>query len=387
MKIKIIYDFLDEFGGIERVMCFQANALAKDHDVELLFSYVSKDKEEEFREVYGIDKRIKISQIGKMHNRIFQFACNLINPWRLKNIDADLIISHSFMASLMAEKKKIVDGTKYISFLHHPPNFIYGRNLKWANNLPRFMAYVLGLFAGSIIERMDKIAVRNADLVLVNSKYTKKRIDSIYGLNSSILYPQIDSKFKPENKNLSKKNLLKLGIKKEFVLLHGRIIKDKRPDLAIKAFSEMNLEDIDLVISGTIEEEKVIRRLIADLKLSDRIEVLGRVSEEELVSLYSSAKGFIMPAPKEDFGLTSVEALACGCPVIAWNDGAGPNEIIKKGLNGYLSRPYSIKDFSNNLKKAINKKWNKKTISKSVERFSEKNAKKQLINLVKKIIK
>jgi glycosyltransferase involved in cell wall biosynthesis len=226
-----------------------------------------------------------------------------------------------------------------------------------------------------------------ADMIYVNSSYTKKRIERIYGHKDiQILYPPIDDQFRVCTGDLKKAQKMILedrGIKKDFVLLHGRQIKDKHPEWAIEAFSKIKDDAYQLVISGTIEEENKLLGLISDLGIKDKVHLLGRVSEEELLALYNHAKCFIMAAPKEDFGLTTVEALACGCPAVAWNDGAGPSEVITKD-NGLLAQPYDIGDLTLKIKSVLNKDYNRLTVSKSVDKFKAKAIKDEFLKAIEK---
>jgi len=286
----------------------------------------------------------------------------------------------------MAMKSKKINNTPYIVTLYHPPNFLYNTSLKWANNLPRKFAYLIGLVFGNYLRNLDKKAVKNADATIVISKYTAKRVKEIYGINPTIIYPVLAKNFKVIDKKEALKHLEKFNLGKPYVLLHGRMIKDKMPDMAIKAFHIAQKKlGIDLVISGTIEEEENIKRLIKNLGIEKRVHILSRVSNEELVSLYNMAKCFLMSAPKEDFGLTPIEAMACGCPVIAWKDDAGPEETIIDGKTGYLAKPYSIDDFANKIILCLKSKQNKKEISKSVNKFSEENIKSKFLKTINKL--
>jgi len=384
-KIKILYDFLSELGGLERVMFFQAKELSKNNKVELAFSYINQKEKSNIIKELGLSPQIKIVQLGGTNNQIIQLMSSLLNPNKIK-VGSDLIISHSFMTSRMAHKNKKKNGSPYVVMLHHPPNFLYNRDIRWANNFPRFLAYALGFILGPILKRLDKTAVKGADAVFVNSKYTKRRADCIYGIDSLVIYPPVEKKFKIVRKENARKALDRLGINKKFVLLHGRIIKDKRPDLAIKAFSKIKNKELKLVISGTIDEERNIRKLISELGLEKRVKIIGRVSEEELIALYNLAECFLMPAPGEDFGMTSIEAMACGCPVIAWGDNAGPEEIIQEGRNGLLAEPYNVKHFAAKIEHSLKKRWNKKKISAFTNRFSEKQISQKLNLAIKKIL-
>ncbi len=378
-KIIISYDFLKEIGGLERVMFFQANHLIKDYQVGMLFGYVAKNHKE-VSESLGLNKNVNISQLGSGKNEVMKLASYLLFPKRITKIKTDLIISHSFMSSRLARIKKIIDGTPYIVMMHHPPQYLYNRSIKYVNNVPRLLAYLLGVFFGGFLRRLDIESVKAADIVLANSNYTAKRIRSIYDIFPKVIYPSVADQFKMI-KDTGRK-------KKKYLLLHGRMIKDKRPDLAVMAFAEVakQKKDIELIISGTIEEENKIRELISKLKLESRVKILGKVSSEELVKLYNFAECFLMSAPKEDFGLTPIEAMACGCPVIAWKDGAGPEETIVEGVNGFLAEPYNIKSFSSKIIKALDRKWDKKKVSRSVDRFREDKIHKELEITIKKIM-
>lgn len=386
-KIKITYDFLKELGGLERVMFFQANNLSKYFNVELLFSYISDKERDLILRDLNLDKKVKISQIGHIKNEIFQLLLSFINPWRINEQDAKLIVSHSFMCTQMAFRKKKKDSTPYVVMMHHPPQLLYGRSIKWVNNLPRLFAYILGITFGEFLKKMDKKAVRNAELVVANSNYTASRVKKIYERDPLVIYPAVSDEFYILEKIKAKRIIKKLGLEKKFLLLHGRMIKDKRPDWAIKAYSTYIKSggEIDLVISGTIEEERSLRELISKLNVQRGVKILGRVSKEELVALYSSASCFLMSAPKEDFGLTPVEAMACGCPVVAWNDGAGPSETVIEYVNGLLAKPYSINDFASKIERVLQKKWDKNKVSKSILKFRENQISNELKTVVKSL--
>lgn len=386
-KIVILYDFLKEIGGLERVMFNQANFLAKEYRPVLVFGYVSDKDMEYITKELGLKKNIEVKQIGKGKNEVVQLILAFTMPSRIKNPKCNLIISHSFMSSKMANKIKKKYGIPYVVFMHHPPNFLYFRNIRWANNVPRLFGYFLGLFLGPLLKRIDKKSVQTANLIIANSNYTSKRVKEIYGVEPLVVYPSVGDEFKVKKEKEAKENLKNLNIPEKFILLHGRIIKDKRPDLAIRAFSQIKNKDVCLVISGTIEEKDKIKSLIDDLKLGKRVRILGKVTREELVSLYSLAKCFLMTAPGEDFGLTPIEAMACGCPVIAWRDNAGPQETVIEGETGFLAAPYDVSDFSKKIEIALEKKWDKKKISSKIKKFSDRFISKQFISLIEKSIK
>jgi glycosyltransferase involved in cell wall biosynthesis len=386
-KIAIYYDFLKEIGGLERVMFFQANKLSEKYKVGLVFGHVDKKEELKIVEELGLMKNIEKRSFDKK-NEIINLSKLFLFPSSINKIKSDLIISHSFMCSRAAYLEKKKNKTPYIIVINHPPNFLYNSNLKWANNSSRKFAFLLGVIAKPLLKKIDKKVVQNADLVIANSKYTAERVKKIYNLNPEILTPVLTNEFKIISKNKSQEIFKKFNLRDRFILLHGRMIKDKRPDLAIKSFSILckKIKDLDLVISGTIEEKNKTEKLIKNLGIKNNVKILGKVSKQDLVNLYNSAECFLMSAPKEDFGLTPIESMACGTPVVAWKDGAGPEETIIDGKTGLLAKPYSIEDYAKKIEICLDKKWNKKMISKSVEKYSEENIKNRFFEIVERII-
>jgi glycosyltransferase involved in cell wall biosynthesis len=386
-NITISYDFLKEIGGLERVMFFQANKLSEKYKVNLIFGHIDKKEELKIVQELGLVETIPRKSFNKK-NEIINLGRLFLFPSSINKVKANLVISHSFMCSRAAYFEKKKNKTPYVVVVNHPPNFLYNSNLKWANSISRKFAFLLGLVAKPLLKKIDKKVVQNADLVIANSNYTAQRVKEIYNLKPEILTPVLTNEFKVISKDESKEILKKFGLKNKFILLHGRIIRDKRPDLAIKSFSILSrkMKEVDLVISGTIEEEEKLKKIIKELNIENKVHILGKVSKQDLVNLYNSAECFLMSAPKEDFGLTPIEAMACGTPVVAWKDGAGPEETIIDGKTGLLAKPYSIEDYAKKIEICLDKKWNKEMISKSVEKYSEENIKNRFFEIVERII-
>ncbi len=144
--------------------------------------------------------------------------------------------------------------------------------------------------------------------------------------------------------------------------------------------------DFQLVFAGKPDEneKRNLEKLACRLKLN--VIFLGPVDIKELINIYSLAKTTVLTCPKEWFGLVPIEAMACGCPVVAWKDNFGPEETVIEGKNGFLAKPYDTRSLSENIEKTINKNWNKKIIHDSVKKFHEDVQSKTLILNIKKIL-
>jgi len=119
-----------------------------------------------------------------------------------------------------------------------------------------------------------------------------------------------------------------------FVYL-GRLKKYKRVDLIIDAFARAALLDARLEIAGEGDFRGDLERLVASLDLSDRVGFLGRITEEAKLDLLRRAWALALTSPKEGWGITNLEAAACGTPVVASNS-PGIRESVRHGETGIL---------------------------------------------------
>lgn len=382
-KIAIVYDFFSEYGGIERVMISQAKILKKcGYDVYFAFAYVDeKLKKERLRGFKVIEYSKFLIKNEALQICLSVLKNNIINKFK----DFRLLICHSFPASYLACRIKKKFNIPYILFMHHPPQFLYNADLSWAkNSFKRKFAFTIGNIFRKPLRKFDGHCVKNASTYLVASKTVQGIIKGVYGVMGEVIYPPFDKRFKIKKHDL--KDLSKYGIKENYVLGSGRIIKHKRFDYLIRAFSKLSYKNIKIVLAGKYEEKE--KKRLEDLAVKNKVKLvfLGPLEIDELKKLYNLAKVVVLTCPKEWFGLVPVEAMACGCPVIAWKDNFGPEETIIENKNGFLVEPYNIKKMADSINHAINKKWNKEEIRKTAERFSEKRMEKKILRHTKNLL-
>ena len=209
----------------------------------------------------------------------------------------------------------------------------------------------------------DRLSADRVDNYIANSKTVQNRISKFYRKPSTIISPFIDIK------------KFKLSTKRDnFYLSVGRITAYKKVDLLIDTFNELELP---LKIAGTGNAMKSLIK-----KAKPNIEFLGYVSDDNLHELYQQAKALVFPQ-NEDFGIVPLEAMATGCPVVAFGQG-GATETVIDGLNGIFFE----KQDSQHLKKAIHKfenlKFNPEKIRQSVEKYDEKIFEEKLLEFIDK---
>ncbi|HEY6073740.1 MAG TPA: glycosyltransferase, partial [Anaerolineales bacterium] len=118
----------------------------------------------------------------------------------------------------------------------------------------------------------------------------------------------------------------------------GRMDGEKRLDLLLQAASQLPLENFQLALVGYGLQEQALRQQARDLGLGAHVSFVGYVPPADLPALYNSADVFVMPSPEELQSIATLEALACGKPILAADARALP-ELVQPGINGYLFRP------------------------------------------------
>jgi len=134
-----------------------------------------------------------------------------------------------------------------------------------------------------------------------------------------------------------------LAADKSIFLYVGRLDGEKRIDILLDAFSQSTRDDIQLAIGGFGLYEGLLRKQAQVLGLKGRVVFIGYVTPEELSSLYNSADVFVMPSPEELQSIATLEAMACGKPILAANARALP-ELVQTDVNGYLFKSNDPED-------------------------------------------
>jgi len=226
-----------------------------------------------------------------------------------------------------------------------------------------------------------RTAIKKATKIIVPSIFTKNELINFYRVKAKkikVVYSGIDKKlFRPV---VNQKILDKYGIKKPFILFVGRLEKKKNLNNLIFAFSNLiKKKNINLVLVGPVGYGyKEIKKQI--LKYKNILET-KYVKRDDLPYLYSSAELFIFPSFYEGFGFPGLEAMACGCPVVASNQASLP-EIY--GSAAVYFNPNDLKEMIEKIEKVIeDKKLKEELIEKGFERIKRYSWEKCAQNILK----
>jgi glycosyltransferase involved in cell wall biosynthesis len=194
----------------------------------------------------------------------------------------------------------------------------------------------------------DRAAAQRVDHFIAISSEVQRRILEYYGRESVIIYPPVDTgRFQPSAET------------GEYFLSLGRLIPYKRVDLAVQACTRLNLP---LLVGGDGRDRARLERLAGPT-----VKFLGRVPEADLPALFAGCRAFIFPG-LEDFGITPVQALAAGRPVIAFA-GGGALDTVQDGLNGVLFAEPTADALSAALERFQRLRFEREVLRRSAERF------------------
>lgn len=301
MKKALIVDWFDKYGGAERVI----GNLEKAFSFDITYTLINIMLPEYFIKIFpketSIIKETWLKKLKKNFRLLFFTFHYFI---RSIKIDKDVSIIISSSHAVAKGVKKSNPNQLHISYFQ-ARNFNYiWSDLELYFGKLRFFAYPLI----AILRKIDVSHSVNPDFIISNSLFVKRWVKEKYNRESDVIYPPVDlSKFSLETQ------------KEEYYVAVGRLVYVKRFDIAIKAFNGLNKK---LIIIGDGDQSEIFKKMA-----SDNIVFKGFLDSEEVAHYVQKAKGFIQTGV-EGFGIASIEAQACGTPVIAFGKGGVLETVI-----------------------------------------------------------
>ncbi len=319
MRIAIVYDWMDKWGGVERMLLVLH---AMYPDAKFYTSFYDADKASWAKDInvktsfmQRLPRFIKSSRIFSLP--FFPYAFESLN---FNEYDLVISVTSTFAKSIITKPE-----TKHICILLTPPRFLWSHTKTY---LPGTFARVVAAPILSRMRALDYVAARRPDSIISISKLVAARCKKYYGLDSDIVYPPFDEEYW---KLIKKTVKIDKTLPKKYFLVVARLEPYKCVELAIQAFNELKKQ---LIVVGAGSQQDNLKRLAGPT-----ITFLENVSDERLGTLYTQAQALIMPQ-EEDFGYTALEAQYFGCPVISYAH-SGATETIINGQTGTTFAPQS----------------------------------------------
>jgi len=378
LKVALVHDYLREYGGAERVVeslheIFPNSPLYVSFvDSSVTGIHWDKFKDWDIHESW----LTQIPFYKKLFSPLRIFAPEYFSSMDLSDYDLVISSTNAYFSKAVKTKDSSGNGAVHISYCHTPARSLYGYSTmtNWKSNP---ITKCLGTLINHYLRIFDvKIARENVDHFIANSQETAKRIKKFYKLDSTVIYPPIEIQ---ENRKFL--NTVKPIDKNGYFLVVGRIAASKHVDLAVKAATQLGFKIKDV---GSGKGMDILKDMAGD-SLGRNIEFLGGVTDKELYNLYENAIALLYPAEDEDFGMVPIEAMGHGIPVVAHSSG-GPLETIKEGENGFFFDEFTIKSLSDAINKIQTTKWNKQKIYNYALKYSKERFKKEIEELVLKVI-
>ncbi len=308
MKIALVHDHLVQDGGAEKVLLVLQEMFPDAPTFTLLY-----DAAQVSPEFAGRDIRTSFLQRMPFGLKKYQWLLPLM-PAATESHDLsgfDLVISSS---SAFAKGVITRPETLHLCYCHTPTRYLWSDTHSYVQELRAPKLLKLGLPV--LLNRLriwDRLSAERADGFIANSRTVAARIRKYYGRDAVVIHPPVETgKFRVASGPGA------------YFLAGGRLVSYKRFDLVIEAFNRLGLP---LTIFGDGPLAQRLRR-----SAGPHIRFTGKVSDEEKAALYRDAIAFIHPQ-EEDFGITAIESMAAGRPVIAYRKG-GAVETVIEGVTG-----------------------------------------------------
>lgn len=308
MRVALVHDYLNQYGGAERVLEAFCEIWPEAPIYTLVYS-----EEQTGRAFAGRKVRTSFLQqlpLVQRYHRPFL----MLMPLAIERLDLssyDLIVSDtaSFAKGVITRPDAL-----HVCYCHTPTRYVWDDGHKYVSEFgySDIIKSIVPLFL-NYLRVWDEAAASRPDQYIANSHFVAQRIKKYYQMEAPVIYPPVKTQqfyISPEAK--------------DYFLIVSRFLSYKKIDLAIEAFNRLGLP---LKIVGDGREASKLKKMAGP-----NIEFLGLVGEKKLKDVYAHCRAFIFPQ-EEDFGISPVEAMSCGRPVIAFRSG-GALEMIKEGETG-----------------------------------------------------
>ncbi len=330
MKIAFVHEYLNQFGGAERMLQVLCSIFPNAPIYTLMYDRAATGGIFDGKEIRT--SFLQTFPFARKHHHAFPLLMPVgIEQFDFSEFDVVLSISASFAKGIITKPS-----TKHICYCLTPTRFLWDNSQKFVDGFgyPAIIKKLIPPFL-TYLRIWDQEAAFRVDEFWSISRFIQERVKKYYNADSRIIYPPV---------NVSKFHISK-G-QSDYYLMVGRLVSYKKFDLAVNVFNKLGLK---LKIAGVGPEMNKLKK-----SARDNIEFLGLISDNALADYYANCRALIFPQ-EEDFGIVPLEAMASGRPVIAFR-GGGATETVIDGKTGIFfdestedSLMTTIRNFKTNL--------------------------------------
>ena len=343
MKPVLVHEYLNQYGGAERVLQVFSSMLPNAPIYTTLYDE---------RLTGGVFKSevVRTSFIQRLpgarrwHHLYAPLMPLAVEQFDLRAFDTIVSVSASFAKGVITHP-----GMRHICYCLTPPRFLWDDSQRFARRFtyPLPVGFLSPLLL-SYLRVWDQQAATRVDEWVAISEFVRRRIQKYYSRESIVIHPPV---------NVAKFPLA--DAPGTFWLMVGRLVAYKNFDLAVETFNRLGWP---LKIVGTGVEERRLKHIA-----KGNIEFLGQVSDEHLSELYRRSFGLVFPQ-EEDFGIVPLEAMASGRPVVALRGGGALETVIDR-ITGVFFDEATPEALTDALDRASRMKWLPNLCRGQAERF------------------
>ncbi|NOU92954.1 glycosyltransferase [Paenibacillus sp. LMG 31456] len=355
MKVALVHDYLNQYGGAERVLeCFMD--MFPEAPVYTLISDLSK-MPERFRHTDIKNSFVqKIPSSNKHYKKMLGLFPLAVEQFDLREYDLVLSSSSAFAKGIITNPSQL-----HICYCHTPMRYVWDLYHQYMDEIKNPIFKKALPFILHRIRNWDQLSSQRVDHFISNSHNVSRRIKKYYNRESTVIHPPVSiDRFHPSNAN------------EDYFLIVSRLIPYKRIDLVIEVFNKLKLP---LVIIGDGYDRDRLKKMAGPT-----VKMLGYQSDEIISEYYAKCKAFIL-AGEEDFGITPLEAQANGKPVIAFGKG-GAKETVIDGQTGLFFSEHSVTSLTEALVRFNNSTFDSQTIKEHANRFNETRFKQEMLDFI-----
>lgn len=328
LKIALVHDFLTKIGGAEKVLLV-LHEMFPDAPIYTTI-YDNSGTKGFFNDCKIVTSSLnKYPSFIKNHTKIFlPFYPKAVEEFDFREYDIVISSSNSFAHGILTSPK-----TFHLCYCHSPMRYAWDYTNEYlAENKIGFG--LKGLHIRKILHDIriwDKVSSHRVDKWIANSANVKNRINKYYGADSSVLFPPVDVNGIEMDDN----------IPDDYFVIVSRLEPYKKIELAIEAFNKLKKT---LIIIGEGSHKRYLKSIA-----KSNIEFLGWQSDKSVKNYLKNARALIFPG-EDDAGITPIESMASGRPVIAYNKG-GAKECIIEGKTGLFFNDLTAESLINAVEK------------------------------------
>lgn len=385
MKIALITDWLVTYAGAERVI-EQMIACFPEADIFAVVDFVPPAQR-----AFLHGKTVKTTFIQKMPwaKKCYRHYLPLM-PLAIEQLDLsayDVILSSSH-----AVAKGVITGPNqvHISYVHSPMRYAWDLQAQYLqeSNVTRGLKSWITRYLLHRLRIWDYVSSARVDYFIANSNYIARRIQKVYRRDATVIYPPVNIGLEsaaesfptkgrgPTGGWVPEEGKLCVALEESYYVVASRLVPYKKIPLIVEAFKAM--PDKKLIVIGDGPELGKVKAIGAS-----NVEILGYQPTFVLKEYLAKAKGFVFAAI-EDFGITIVEALAAGTPVIAYKEGGAVEIVTEK--TGVLYAEQSVEAIVEAVNHFETLMFNADVCKESVKKFSIETFRKKFSEYVKNVI-